>query len=194
MHTYSILMLFIVLQVQQPRPATTKDTTEVTRESLDVRYARAQLQLAETNLKRLEESNRRMPRAVPSSVVAEYQQDVQVAKARLEQALATRPADGFDVWLYRADAERKTAEMAWKNASAANERAAGTFQPLDLERLRLRAEVARLHWERGRTLVNAGRAAQLQWQIELLENQLQRLEEDTARATSFVGFYPIWPW
>ena len=59
-------------------------------ESTEVRYARAQLQLAEANLSRVEQSNKQMARSVPSSIVAEYEYDVQVAKSRLEQATAGR--------------------------------------------------------------------------------------------------------
>src|SRR5262245_8413113 len=81
-------------------------------ESVDVRYARAQLQLAEANLSRVQESNKRVARSVPSSVVAEFQYDVDVAKARLAQATGGRAESAFQVWLRRAEAERKAADAA----------------------------------------------------------------------------------
>lgn len=56
-------------------------------ETVEVRYARAQVQLAEANLKRVEQSNKRLAGSVPNSVVADYQHDVQVAKTRLEEAM-----------------------------------------------------------------------------------------------------------
>lgn len=163
-------------------------------ESIEVRYARAQVQLAEANLNRVEQSNKRVAGAVPSSVVAEYQLDVQVAKTRLEQATAGPAASEFQVWLQRAEAERKTAETAWKNAAAVNGRVAGTFGPLDLERFRLRAEIAKLQLERGQALVDSGREAQFQWQIEMLDNQVQRMKEQSRRATSTIEYYPSWWW
>jgi hypothetical protein len=131
------------------------------------RPTNAQQVLAETNLKRLEQSNKRMPRLVPSSIVAEYQHDVQVAKTRLKKATAGQTASDFQVWLHRAEAERRAAETTWSNATAANARAPGTFQPLDVERFRLRAEVAKLQLERGRMLVDSGHEAQLQWEIDM---------------------------
>ena len=67
------------------------------------------MQLAEANLNRVEQSNKRVARVVPSSVVAEYQCDVQVAKTRLEQATAGRAASEFQIRLQR-EAERRTAE------------------------------------------------------------------------------------
>ena len=135
-----------------------------------------------------------MPRSVPSSVVAEYQHDVQVAKTRLEQANAGQTASDFQVWLQRADAERRTAETAWTNATAVNDRVPGTFQPLDVERFRLRAEVAKLQLERGQMLVDSDNETQLQWEIDMLDNQVQRLKDETSRATTFIGFYPLWQW
>ncbi len=163
-------------------------------ESVEVRYARAQLQLAEANLSRVEESNKRVERAVPSSVVAEYQYDVAVAKGRLEQATGGGAEGEFQVWLGRAAAEQRVAETRWKSAAAANDRVPGTFGAIDLERFRLRAEVAKLQLERGRALVDSGREAQLQWEVDLLDNQVQRLKEESNRAAPSVWVYPGWGW
>lgn len=170
---------------QQPLPAA---------ESVDVRYARAQLELAEANLNRVQQSNKRVSGSVPGSVVAEYLHDVQVAKTRLEQATAGHAASQFEVWLQRAEAERETAETTWKKAAAVNKRVPGTFGPLDVERFRLRAEVAKLQLERGQALVDSGREAQMQWQIDMLDKQVQRLKEESRRATTFNNFYPAWLW
>jgi hypothetical protein len=151
------------------------------------------MQLAEADLQRAVQSNKLVPRSVPSSVVAEYEQDVQVAKTRLEQAVAGKAAGEFQAWLRRAEAEQRTADTAWKNAADANSLTPGTFQPLDVERFRLRAEVAKLQLERGRTLVDSGREAQLQWVIDTLDNQVQRLKEESRRPMSVIRIYPCWP-
>ena len=186
-----ILITVVCWLGQLPQTPAPSDTIS---ESVEVRYARAQMQLAEANLNRVEQSNKRVARSVPSSVVAEYQHDVQVAKTRLEQATAGRAASEFQVWLQRAEAERRTAETTWKNATAVNDRVPGTFEPLDIERFRLRAEVAKLQLERGQTLVDSGREAQLQWEIDMLDNQVQRLKEESSRTTPFIRSYPSWRW
>jgi hypothetical protein len=190
MHTEILITVVCLLGQLTQTPA----PNETISGSVEVRYARAQMQLAEANLNRVEQSNKRIARSVPSSVVAEYQHDVQVAKSRLEQATAPRAANEFQVWLQRAEAERRTAEMTWKNATAVNGRVSGTFDPLDIERFRLRAEVAKLQLERGQTLVDSGRDAQLQWEIDMLDNQVQRLKEESGREMPFIGFYPTWRW
>jgi multidrug resistance efflux pump len=161
-------------------------------ENVEIRYARAQLQLAETNLKRVDESNKRMERSVPSSVVAEYRYDIEIAKMRLQQTTSRAAMGEFSIWLQRAEAERKTAETTWKNATIVNSRAAGTFAPLDIERYRLRAEVAKLQLERGQSLTNSSRETQLQWELDVLINQVQRLQEESRQQAPWTGYFPYW--
>jgi hypothetical protein len=189
---FTLMLLTVVSllgqQVQLPAPS------RAASESVDVQYARAQLQLAEANLNRVEESNKKLERTVPSSIVAEYQDDVRVAKIRLQQATTGRPANDFQVWLERAEAERRSAETTWKQAMAVNQSTPGTFVPLDVERYRLRAEVAKLQLQRGQSLVDSGREAQLQWQSDLLDNQVQRLKEETRDGAQLIGLYPRWWW
>lgn len=175
-------------------PAAHEAAGDSVAESVEVRYARAQLQLAEANLRRVEASNQQVARSVPSTIVGEYRSAVAVAKARLEEATAGKRASDFRGWLERAEAERKSAETAWKSAAAANERMPGTFGTLDIERFRLRAEVARLQLERGQSLASAGREAQIEWEVDLLDNQVQRLKEESNLAAPVIGIYPVWRW
>jgi hypothetical protein len=186
MHTELLLAALCLLgQLQQTAP--TPDTVS---ESAEVGYARAQLQLAEANLTRVQQSNKRVQRSVPASIVAEYQREVEVAKKRLEQATAGKSASAFQVWLQRAQAEQDTANTVWKNAIAVNSRDPGAFDALDVERLRLRAEVAKLQLQRGQKLVDASREDQLQWEADLLDNQLQRLREESSNTSLVVRLNP----
>jgi hypothetical protein len=179
----------LVTQVQQaPR------STNAPSEGVDVRYARAQVQLAEANLKRVEQSNQQFERTVPKSVVAEYQHDLLVAKSRLVRVSSGKAGGEFQVWLQRGEAERAAAETAWETAKAANSSVKGTFGPIDMERFRLRAEVAKLQMERGQELVNGAREAQLQWEIDMLDNRVQRLTEESRQATPEGGLYLPWAW
>jgi hypothetical protein len=189
MHARALIIIVCLGQLSQtPAPS------GAVSESIEVRYARAQMQLAEANLQRVEQSNKRVARSVPSSVVAEYQHDFKAAKTRLEHATAGRGAGEFQVWLQRAAAEQNMAEMAWKNAMAVNLDVPGTFDPLDIERFRLRVEVAKLQLERGQAMVDSDLVAQLQWEINLLDNQVQRLKEESRRATPSIRSYPSWRW
>jgi hypothetical protein len=185
-------ILVAVVLIAQIAPASVPKAGPA--ESVEARYARAQLELAQANLKRVQQSNKRVTRSVPSSIVAEYEYDVQVAKARLEQSTAARSGGEFKVWLQRAEADWKGAETAWKAATAANETVPGTFETIDIDRFRLRAEVARLQFDRGQALAGAGHDVQMKWEIDLLNNQVQRLKEESRQSTLSIGVYPFWPW
>jgi hypothetical protein len=161
---------------------------------LQLQYARAKLQLAQTNLKRVEEMNRKLARSVPASVVSEFQSAVAEAQLQVGEA----GGDEFAVWLRRAESELQSTTVRWRNALAANERlrrakdAKPLFDALDVERFRLRAEVNRLQWERGKSLVGGPRAAQLAWQVELLNNEVEYLKEEVPRFSPFIRYYPVY--
>jgi hypothetical protein len=160
--------------------------------TLDVDYAKVQVQLAEANLKSVRQMNRRLPGAVSAEVVAQYQQDVEVANACLQGIMRGNGDGQFPTWLRGAEMAVKAADDGWRKAVAANQRMPGTVEPLDIERLRLRAELARLQLEQGRALVGKSREAQLQWQVNLLHDQVRRLNEEVLRTPPSARVYPWW--
>jgi hypothetical protein len=163
--------------------------------NLPLQYARARLELAEANLNRVEELNRRRERSVAPTVVAELHAEVDEARLQVERASQAEAGGEFDVWLRRAEGELASATSRWKKALQGNQRLKGAFEPLDVERYRLRAEVARLQLARGRSLVGASRGAQLEWQVELLNNEIDRLKEELMHTPATVRYYPIyWFW
>jgi hypothetical protein len=193
MHCELLLAATLVILAQQvpAEPPSPADATAA--EKLAMEYARAKLQLAEANLKRVEEMNRRVARTVPASVVAEFQSDVEEANVQVRQTASQ--GGQFGVWLRRAQSELQAATTRWKAALAGNRRVEGTFGELDVERFRLRAEVARLQLERGRSLLGASREAQLEWQVELLNNEVDRLNEEPSRISPSGRYYPMyWYW
>jgi hypothetical protein len=177
---------------EPPAPA------EAAKESVELRYCRAQLRLAEANLTRLVRMNEKVPRTVPTSLVIERQQQVAVARLRLQRAEAGDAGGDFAAWLRRAKAEQVEAATRWQQAVAVNQRAADTIDPQDVERYRLRAEVCRLQYERGKELANGSRGAQLEWRVELLSNQLDWVEEEATRIMPSARYYyysfPGWWW
>jgi hypothetical protein len=184
----AIIILLISQLGAPPKPA----PSDAADESVELRYARAQLQLAEASLKRVQQINSRLARSVPVSVVAEFEQSVAVAKTKMQLAQAGNDKDGFQVWLRRAEVAWKSADTTWKNSAAVNKRAPGTFEVLDIERFRLRAELTRLQFERGQLLAGASREAQVQWQLDGLNYEVERLKEESSRVAPFVRYYPSW--
>ncbi len=161
-------------------------------ESPTVRAAKLQLELAQLSLKRIERMNQRVANTVPVTVASEYRQDVEVARARLENALGKAPDAEFKTWLRLAEAASRSADDQWKSAQAANRNRPDTFDGIDLERLRLRAEIARLRVERGQSLANQPLQARLEWQVEFLNDEVQRLKEAVLRYPPPTRFYPLW--
>jgi len=131
-------------------------------------------------------------------VVADLRSDIAEADLQVRQASADNDQSEFAVWLRRAQSQSETAVTRWKNAVSANQQLKdanqpqGMFNELDIERFRLRAEVARLQWERGRLLVATSREAQLEWQVELLHNEVDRLREEATQVSPFIRYYPIY--
>ena len=172
-------------KVTQPAP---KDAAG---ESLEMRYARSRLKLAQANLDRVEQMNRKLDRTVPSSVVSDFKREVGEAELQFQQA-TTEKRDGFDIWLRRAENAFRSATTRWQNAQTANKQVKDTIPALDVERFRLRAEVAQLQWERGKAIAMAPREVQLAWQVELLGDEVELLREESSRVAPFVRYYPIW--
>ena len=192
---YALLLAATLTIPCQDVPASEPPEAASAAKNLELEYARAKLQLAQTNLKRVERMNRRMARTVPANVVAEFQYAVEEANVQVRQAASAATGDEFGVWLRRAESESQATDTRWKSAVAGNRRVQGTFDALDVERLRLGAEVARLQWERGQSLVGAPREVQLEWQVELLNNRIDRLKEEPSRISPSIRYYPIyWYW
>jgi hypothetical protein len=192
---YELLLAVTLTILSQDAPATRPPEPVAASKNLELEYARAKLQLAQTNLKRVEQMNRRLARTVPANVVAEFQYAVEEANVQVHQAASGPASDEFGVWLRRAQSDSQAANNRYTSAVAGNRRVQGTFDALDVERLRLRALVARLQWERGQSLAGAPRENQLEWQVELLNNQIDRLKEEPSRISPSIRYYPIyWYW
>jgi hypothetical protein len=148
-------------------------------ESVAVRCARAQLRLAEITLQKANDLNRKVAQTIPSAMVAQFADDVEIAKARVQSAERAGGVDAFQAWLRRAEVELRSAETKLKQATEISQRAPGMYQPIDLERFRVGVDVARLQLERGKSLAGGPADAKLQWQLEMLNDGLARLKEQT---------------
>ncbi len=135
MHGEMLLIAALLWTAQAPVPAPREAAAE---ESLELRYARTRLALAEANLKRIDQMNKKLDRTVPASVVAEFKNDVATAELQFRQAVGEASSDPFTVWLRRAESAFQSATTRWKNAVAANRRVKLTVPAVDVERYRLR--------------------------------------------------------
>src|SRR4029077_13363756 len=97
-----------------------------------------------------------------------------------------------DVWLRRAESAVSYAEVQYRGAVASNQRSAGAFSTIDVERRRLRLDVSRLEFERGQALIHAAPERQLAWELSLINSELQRQREEMLQTTPAAQAYPTW--
>lgn len=190
MHAQLILAVALLGTIQPAEPPAPREAAS--EESLELRYARARLELARANLSRVEQMNKKLDRTVPGSVVADFRDSAATAELQFKQAAKEAPQDELAIWLRRAESAYRSAHNRWQTAMAANRQVQDTIPALDVDRFRLRTEVARLQLARGKHLAGATREAQLAWEVELLNNEIELLKEETSRVAPFVRYYPIW--
>jgi hypothetical protein len=158
--------------------------------NLELEYAEAQLRLAETNLRKVQVTNERFPKTVSASVIADYGEDLAIAKAQYDGVRQGGNDDFFAGWLRRIESSLRAAEASFNSARVANQRAPGTVDAMDVERMRLRMEIARLQLERGKLLAGAPVEQQLRWQVQVLNDDVAHLKVQTSRITPQTRLYP----
>ncbi len=89
-----------------------------------VRYARAQLRVAELTLQKAQEMNSKIADTLAVGTVEQFADDVEFAKAQLESAMRGGSNDPFQAWLRRAEIRPKTARR-----TAASSTSAGPVPP-----------------------------------------------------------------
>ena len=148
-------------------------------DSVAARYARAQLRLAELTLQKAQTMNQKVAGTLVGSMVSQLADDVEFAKLQVQATTRSGEVDPLQACMQRAELSLHLAEARLKRATEANQRVPGTVQPIDLERLRLGVEVAQLRLESGRSIADATPNAKLQWQIDMLNEELSLIKQKT---------------
>jgi len=145
-------------------------------DSFSVRYAKLQLRLAELTLQKAREMNRRMPQTLAPGMVEQFSDDVDFAKKQVEYATQHGEVDSFNVWIHQAEIDVRIQESRLKRIQNAARISKEAAQPIDIERVRLSLDIAKLRAERGRSLVSASPDERLRWQMEMISEQMRRLD------------------
>jgi len=171
--------LVIVAALSYQAGSAAQATDKAAKESLETRCARAQLRLAELALEKAQALNRKVPGTLTGATVARIADDVEYAKLQLQNVLKSGGFDSFQACLDRAEMSLKLADSRYKTARDANQRSPGVLQPLDLERWQLAAELARMRLEHGRSLATASPQAKLEFQLDLMSDELSQVKQQT---------------
>lgn len=152
-------------------------SAEKTPESVDVRYRRAYLQLAKAELEVLKDANKRVKGTYTEGTVERFQQHVGIAREQLQQTLLADQGKLHKVHVLEAEAVLKIAEGRLERALTANRRLSGAVRDVEIKRLRLVVEVARLGLARARDPASTqSENAHLQWQLDGLREDVLRLQ------------------
>lgn len=145
-------------------------------ESLQVRYARAHLELARLDLRRVMELNKRVPHAVSAGTIDEFQRHVEIDEEQLKQYLKGNDADIHGIFVRRAEIEMELAEANVQRQREVHGEFRTASSQLELDRSLLVAQLAKLHLERARSFdVAKSMLWDMQWQIEDLRNEVAEL-------------------
>ncbi len=145
-------------------------------EGVRVRYARANLQLAEIELRSALTENEKIPNLYTVQTIQRLRNNVGCAQEMLHQE--THPGDDRPHALHLREVEGtlKLAESGLAAAVAANKKVPGSVPDLEIERLRATADVAGLALEKAREpAVTQSPMDHLQWQLDRIRSELARL-------------------
>lgn len=146
------------------------------KESLEVRYARASLKLAEMDLQKALDVNKQVKRALPPYAIDPLRAVVNIAEKQLQYALHKDAETALQVRVAIAEAKLAGSRLELETALAANKESAGLFSNAEIERLQQAVEVAQLGVERARAVNDQSQAEYLAWQVEYLQKEVLRLQ------------------
>ncbi|MBI2826731.1 MAG: hypothetical protein HYX69_18825 [Planctomycetia bacterium] len=166
-------------QVASPLPAQQKSGTPAASKdqngTLNVRYANAYLKLVEAELRKLQDTNRKLPGTIRPSVIEAMEAAVGEARDRLNAAQKQQSDMEGGLYLLAAQSELKAAQESLGKAEAANREVPDTVGRFEVARLQAALELAQVKLEKARILDADSPLAQVQWEIEQLREQVQDL-------------------
>lgn len=145
--------------------------------ALGQKYAKMQVRLAELNLLKINEMNKKVPGTVVAPMVQMFVDDVELAKAHLAAVEKNGAFDGYLASLDRAEMNVRAAAARTKRTEETHQQAPAFANATDVERARVAQEVAILQFERGKSLANGSPDQKCQWQLEFLSDEIARVRQ-----------------
>lgn len=156
-------------QAQKNTPATAEQVND-----LDIRYIRIRLALSQLELQRVRQINQRIPGTFTKTALEAIEQSVIIDEEQYK-ALTQKSGQRIPLYIIAAEANVKAAQQALQRVLAINQQNPDTISPMEVERLRLVAELANVGLEKARSIKPQNEAQFLQWQIDQLREDLYQL-------------------
>ena len=144
-------------------------------DKLAVQCAEANLKLAQMNLDRMKQLNQKVPGTLIAGMVDQFTEEVELAQQELEVAKKTPGGSPYLATVERMRLALRSAEARAKRALNTHEQAPDIVSKDDVERMRQIAVIADLQLQRGLALEKASPQQQLQWQLEVYGNEIDRV-------------------
>ena len=152
------------------------DTTDA--KQFNRRYAEVYLKIAELNLQKARNPNRRVSNTIPASEIDRLKEIVHLAET---QHQAASSGDNQSVTLENDRSQIKVTEDSLQKAVAANNRAPGSVPQIELDRLRLLSQLSRLQLAKDQAAQESkSTAAKLKQRVDQLEEQVRELQTQVA--------------
>lgn len=169
------VVLVIGVAVGRSTGSAAGDEEQKQAEALAVQCAAAELKLAEMNLARAQELNKKVPGTLVRGMMQQFSDEVDRAKTELEIAKKAPQGDPYQACIERVKLDLRTAEARAKEGLETHERAPTVVTKNDVERMRLVAIIADLQLQRGMSLANAPAEEKLKWQFEILSDDVDNI-------------------
>jgi hypothetical protein len=152
------------------------------RAELDSRYAQVYRKIAELNLQTALDANKRLPNTVAPAEVDRLRQIVRLAEVQSKAADGGDPTSDQSLTIENDESQVKMTQEALRRTIAANNRAPGVVPRIELERLRLLAELGRLQLAKDKFAAEEKKAAgEMRKRFTQLEKQVKQLQETVDR-------------
>ena len=174
------LALCVIVVYARPWPFATPfvaSQEEKPSEGIREQYAKAQMRLAEVDLRRVEEYNARVPRTFPTLYVEELRSNFETAREQVKFVQANGEQDLFQLQLRSLATSARMAQNDFNQAKEANRTMPGAIRQIDLDQLSAAADVATL---RLKLAEESGKSRStidlMHWQVERLTSEIQALQ------------------
>jgi hypothetical protein len=141
-----------------------------------VNYAKALLKVAQADLAKADDANKKVAGTIPPSVVFGLRNDVDMAKARVKGMLGLAKDEKDNDYIPAAKDAISYAEEQLKLAQEANARVPGAVSKPELERRQAEVEVARARLEVAKLLNTAAPMEVAEWELLQLQGDVHELQ------------------
>lgn len=172
------------------------DEEELAREcaEIDARYADVYRKIAELNLQSALDANRRVPNTVSPAEIDRLRQIVRLAELQSKAADAGESTTDESMTVENDASQVRMTQEALRRTVAANNRAPGVVPRIELDRLRLLAELARLQLAKDKVAAAEKKAAgEFRKRFKQLESQVQELQATVDRLSQRSTAIPVQP-